>query len=178
VLPGGLSFEEAEQGVIVRDVAEDSPAAEAGLRQGDVITAIEGEPVESPDDLSDAVAEHEPGDRVTLTVYRSEEEAEDAEELEIEVTLGEHPDEEGVAYLGVTIGGFFRIRRFESGERLRGMHPFQFHFDFDAPFDELPPGLDDLDLEAPLDELPFDLDDVPHHFEFQFPPVSPGSGEL
>ncbi len=182
-LPHDLPFEGAEQGVIVRSVAEDSPAAEAGLGQGDVITAIDGEPVETPKDLSDAVAEREPGDQVTLTVYRSGEgsegASEDANVMEIQVTLGEHPDEEGApsplqrrhsdgaAYLGVTIGGFFRIRRFEGGERFRGRYPFQFHFDFDAPFDEVPPAWSDL----------LDLDDVPHDFEFEFPPVSPDSGE-
>jgi len=113
-----------------------------------VITAIEGEPIESPQDLTDAVAEHKPGDKVTLTVFQPGEE----EEREIEVTLAEHPEDTGNAYLGVQVGGFFRLRRFKGdGERPHRMDLF-------------------LDLKAPFDELPFEPDAVPHHFKFHFPP--------
>jgi len=121
----------AGQGAIIRSVSEDSPAATAGLSEGDVITAIDGEPVGSPQDLVDAIAAREPGDTVTLTVFVSEE-----EEREFEVTLAENPDDEGQAYLGVAIGGFLRWRHFE-GER--------------PPLEELP---FDMPL-PPLDEMPF-----------------------
>jgi S1-C subfamily serine protease len=137
---------EIEQGAIVRRVFEDSPASAAGLEEGDVITAIDGEPVESPQALADAIAEHEPGDEITLTVYQRDGE----EEREIEITLAENPDAEGRAYLGVSIGGFFKIERhFEGDER-----PFDFDFDFELPFEE----------------LPFDLDELPERFRFQWPP--------
>jgi S1-C subfamily serine protease len=150
-IPGG----EAMQGAIIRYVAEDSPAATAGLRRGDVITAIEGDPIESPQDLIDAIAERKPGDRVTLTLYRSNDDEKEAKgEREVEVTLAEHPDEEGKAYLGVRIGGFFRMHHLEGDERLPRMDSFELHFDW----------------EAPLDELPFEFDAVPDHFEFHFPP--------
>ena len=49
-------------GVVIRSVDEDSPAQEASLRRGDVITAIDGEPVEGPQDLVEAVTEREPGE--------------------------------------------------------------------------------------------------------------------
>jgi len=148
IVPGGELDGEIKQGAIVRRVEEDSPAAAAGLHRGDVITAIEGEPIESPQDLTDAVAEHKPGDKVTLTVFQPGEE----EEREIEVTLAEHPEDTGNAYLGVQVGGFFRLRRFKGdGERPHRMDLF-------------------LDLKAPFDELPFEPDAVPHHFKFHFPP--------
>jgi hypothetical protein len=92
-------------------VAE-SPAEEAGLQEGDLITAVDGEPVEESQDLVDAIAAHEPGDRVMLTVYRLGDGTGDSigdsigEESQVEVTLAEHPDEEGKAYLGVFPGGF------------------------------------------------------------------------
>jgi S1-C subfamily serine protease len=143
---------EAKQGVIVRSVTEDSPAAAAGLQRGDLITAIEGEPIQGPQDLVDAIGEHKPGDQVTLTVLQSGEE----EEREVEVTLAEHPEEEGKAYLGVQIGGFVHVSKIERGERSDGREPRQFFYDFD--------------WEAPLDDLPFDPDAMPHHFEFHFPP--------
>jgi len=56
-------------GVLVTSVIENSPAAKAGLKAGDVITAIDGEKVESPGDISRAVNKKEDGD-VTLTVVR------------------------------------------------------------------------------------------------------------
>jgi S1-C subfamily serine protease len=98
-----------ERGAVISRVTEGGPAAEAGLDMGDVITGLDGEPVEGPQDLVDAIAEREPGDTVTLTVFDSEEE----EERDVEVVLAEHPENEGQAYLGVALGGFFRFRSFE-----------------------------------------------------------------
>jgi S1-C subfamily serine protease len=43
------------EGVLIREVAEDSPAARAGLAQGDLIVAASGQPVRSADDLFDAL---------------------------------------------------------------------------------------------------------------------------
>jgi len=146
-LPFALPEGEVKQGAVVQSVFEDSPASAAGLAEGDVITAIDGEPVEDPQALSDAIAEREPGDTITLTVYQRDSE----EEREIEIALAEHPDEEGKAYLGVSIGGFFRLERhrFEGDER-----PHDFDFDFELPFDK----------------LPFNLDELPERFRFQWPP--------
>jgi S1-C subfamily serine protease len=87
----------------VLEVVGDSPADAAGLQGssepvtidgndlfigGDVITAIEGDPIEGMDDLIVyLVKETRPGDTVTMTVLR------DGEERSIEVTLGERPRE-------------------------------------------------------------------------------------
>jgi S1-C subfamily serine protease len=109
--------DEIGQGLIVWRVSEDSPASAAGLKDGDVITAVDGEPVASPQALTDAIAEREPGDKITLTVFRGKEES------EMEVTLDEHPDKEGKAYLGVWVGSFFRMEHFEDDER---PHRFKF----------------------------------------------------
>ena len=57
-------------GVLVTSVMEDSPAAKAGVRAGDVITAIDGEKVDSPGDLARAINRKKEGD-VTLTVIRN-----------------------------------------------------------------------------------------------------------
>ncbi len=150
-IPGGEMGDVTLQGAIVRHVEEDSPAAAAGLNEGDLITAIEGDSVEGPDDLVDAIAERKPGNRVTLTVSRP---GEEEEEREVDVTLGEHPEKEGEAYLGVHIGGFLRMRHLEGEE---GFHELEkeFEFQFQGPFD---------------DEHLFDLDGLPEHFEFHFPP--------
>ena len=113
----------------------------------------EGEPVERPQDLIDAIAGHEPGDRITLTVFRPNEENGE-EELEVVARLAEHPDEEGKAYLGVRLGGFFHVIGIEGEEGFDEAHPFRFHFDWEAPFDD----------------LPFDPEELPRRFEFRFPP--------
>jgi membrane-associated protease RseP (regulator of RpoE activity) len=57
-------------GVLVTSVTEDGPAAKAGVKAGDVITAIDGEKVDSPGDLSRAINRKKEGD-VTLTVIRN-----------------------------------------------------------------------------------------------------------
>lgn len=58
------------KGVLVTSVVNDGPAAKAGLRAGDVITAIEGEEVDSPGDISRAISRKKEGD-VTLTIIRN-----------------------------------------------------------------------------------------------------------
>jgi S1-C subfamily serine protease len=99
MLPEGVT-----QGVIVRSVTDGSPAQQAGLQSGDAITAIDGEAVSDPQSLVDAVAAHQPGDTVTLTVSNADTDG----EQEIQVTLGENPDEAGKAYMGISIGGVMR----------------------------------------------------------------------
>lgn len=132
-MPFGFALPDIEGlqgGAIVVQVAEDSPAAAAGIRQGDIITAIDGGPVDSPDAVREAVAAKKPGDTLALTVQRSGE----AEEMEITATLGEHPEEEGKAYLGVHIGGFFMSFR---GDQAPGdLKRFIPRFDFRWPFGE------------------------------------------
>jgi membrane-associated protease RseP (regulator of RpoE activity) len=58
------------QGVEVTAVQSGSPAADAGLKQGDVITAIDGTSVNSAAALSSAIRSHQPGDSVRITYTR------------------------------------------------------------------------------------------------------------
>jgi S1-C subfamily serine protease len=102
-----------KSGVIVGEVNADSPASAAGLQAGDLITAVDGKELTAPNSLRDAISAHQPGDSVTLTVSRAGE----SEELQIEATLGESPDAEGQAYLGVTVGGFISTHRFGGWRR-------------------------------------------------------------
>jgi serine protease Do len=57
-------------GVLVDRVETASPAARAGLEQGDVIAALDGTPIQHPRDLALTVANRHPGEMVTLTVWR------------------------------------------------------------------------------------------------------------
>lgn len=72
-------------GSIVSDVQEDSPAARAGLREGDVILALNGKPVDSSNDLRNHIAPLGPDATVTLTVLR------DGRQRDVSVTLAELP---------------------------------------------------------------------------------------
>ncbi len=69
-------------GVLVSGVEEDSPADKAGLREGDVITEVDGHDVGSPDDLRDAVGDAGAGHPVALRVWR------DGTDRTVRVTLG------------------------------------------------------------------------------------------
>ncbi len=64
------------EGVLVTGVEANSPAAEAGLKSGDVIRKIDGRDVESAEDLVRGVRGHDPGDAMTLTILRQRRETE------------------------------------------------------------------------------------------------------
>lgn len=66
----GVRIESRGSGVAVTSVEPDSPAAKAGLREGDVIVEFDGDPVRKPGDVVRRVRAHAPGDRARLAVLR------------------------------------------------------------------------------------------------------------
>lgn len=72
-------------GAIITDVTPGQPGAKAGLKQGDVVTAIDGKRVEGSDDLTMDVISHQPGSTVTLDVLRN------GQPTKVNVTLGTRP---------------------------------------------------------------------------------------
>jgi len=58
------------KGVLVTSVTDDGPAAKAGVRAGDVITAVDGEAVDSPGDISRVINRKKEGE-VALTIIRN-----------------------------------------------------------------------------------------------------------
>jgi len=79
------------KGAIVADVTEDSPALEAGVKQGDTILKIDGKDVSDSRDLSRRVAGIKPGDEVPLTIVR------DGKTMDLEVKIGTMPDDPRMA---------------------------------------------------------------------------------
>jgi S1-C subfamily serine protease len=75
-----------ESGVVVTFVSENSPAKKAGLREGDVITALDGKPVAGVDDLHRLLTDARVGVVSTLTVLRR------TEKLELSVVPQEAQD--------------------------------------------------------------------------------------
>lgn len=80
----------AERGAIVKDVKPDTPAAKAGLREGDVIVRFQGETVQSAAQLTRLVAETPPGRTVEIEVRR------DGADTRLRATL----DERGPSFAG------------------------------------------------------------------------------
>ena len=68
-----VGLPEAE-GLLIREVSENSPAAAAGLARGDLIVAAAGQPVRTADDLFGALRAAAPGGSLELTVLRGTEE--------------------------------------------------------------------------------------------------------
>jgi len=84
-IAAAFGFEQTD-GALVASVEPGSPAAEAGLEAGSVITAVDGSEVVAPRDLVFAVADLEIGSEAMLTVRTGPEET-----REIAVTIGEQP---------------------------------------------------------------------------------------
>jgi serine protease Do len=70
-------------GLLIREVSEDSPAARAGLARGDLIVAAAGQPVRAVDDLFGALRAAAPGGTVELTLLRG------TDQRTVQVTFGE-----------------------------------------------------------------------------------------
>jgi serine protease Do len=72
-------------GALVQRATPGGPAAGAGIRQGDVIVAVDGDPVAYSSQLQQRIIAHRPGDQITLTIYRNR------RPMEVRVRLGESP---------------------------------------------------------------------------------------
>lgn len=92
VLPGGPLH---GSGALIQEVIEDAPAQRAGLRVGDLITAVNDIPIDANHPLVEVLATFRPGDRVSLQVWRA------ARTITLDITLGRHPENSSRPYLGI-----------------------------------------------------------------------------
>ena len=76
-------MQETADGIAVDEVVQGSPAADAGLKKGDILLQLEGKAPDSVSNVVDGVRSHKPGDKLKLTIKR------DGKEESKEVTLGE-----------------------------------------------------------------------------------------
>ena len=76
-----------KKGVYIFQVVPGGPADQAGLRKGDVITAIDGDDIKGVSDLRAKIAEHSVGDKVELTIQRG------GQERKASLTLEEMPQD-------------------------------------------------------------------------------------
>lgn len=92
-------------GAWIQEVMKGSPADKAGLAPRDVITHVDDTALDEEHDLAAVLSRYQPGDEITLTVWRF------GETRKVTVTLGQHPDDPQRAYLGVKYLGFTFERR-------------------------------------------------------------------
>jgi hypothetical protein len=81
-----LETAEGDEGAKIVQVMEDTPAAAAGLQEGETIVAVNEQKVQTAENLSALIGEQPAGAKVTLSVRR------DGEDHPLEVTLGKAPD--------------------------------------------------------------------------------------
>lgn len=77
----GVVTEDAEGGVKVTEITDESAAKKAGIKEGDIITKIGDTKIDDPDELSEAVRKHKPGEKVTVTLLRDKKEQKVTAEL-------------------------------------------------------------------------------------------------
>lgn len=83
----------ADEGVLILEVGEDSPAEDAGLKAGDVIVLLDGAEVGTPGDVREVLSEFDEGDEVEVVIMRQR------RQDRITVKLDEHPDHHGIHIL-------------------------------------------------------------------------------
>jgi serine protease Do len=77
----GVVTEEVDGGVKVTELTDESAAKKAGIKEGDIITKIGDTKIEDPEQLSETVRKHKPGDKVAITVLRDKKEQKITTEL-------------------------------------------------------------------------------------------------
>ncbi|MFN4033882.1 MAG: trypsin-like peptidase domain-containing protein [Fimbriimonadales bacterium] len=77
----------AEQGVLIRSVERDTPAARAGIEPGDVIVEVDGTPIRNEGQFRAVIADKGPNAKVRLGVLR------DGKRIDLEATLTTHPED-------------------------------------------------------------------------------------
>lgn len=78
---------EVPQGVYIQEVVADSSADKAGIKQGDIITKVDGQTVDSETKISQAISNKKIGDSLNLTVWN------DGKERQVTATLQELPNQ-------------------------------------------------------------------------------------
>jgi serine protease Do len=82
------AFNGETNGALVGEVTPNSPASKAGLKQGDIITALNGQPIPNAGQLRSRIGMLDPNNTVTLKVWR------DGKTMDLPVTLGQFPTNE------------------------------------------------------------------------------------
>lgn len=77
----GVTTEKADAGAEVQEITPESAAEKIGLKEGDIITKVDGKKITGPDDLAETIKAHKPGDKVTVSWLRDKKEMKASAEL-------------------------------------------------------------------------------------------------
>jgi S1-C subfamily serine protease len=101
------------KGVFVQDIVEGGAAEKAGMKKGDVILQMQGMPVNSKSELQEILTQHNPGDKLSLTVFR------DGKEMELSLTLLNENESLGITKDNQIIVHGATLRRITDSEKQR-----------------------------------------------------------
>ena len=158
----------SENGAIVADVIENSPAQRAGFRTGDVILALNGEEVEGSRELTRRVAAIDPGERANFRIFRNGQEQQLSaviEQREQQVSLAESDggapataEGTNLGSLGLTVAPLNPAlrQRYEIPEDRNGVFVASVDSDSDAAESGISEGdliveVDGMDVRVPSD---------------------------
>jgi S1-C subfamily serine protease len=106
----GVSLEDTDNGVTVREVVPGSPADDAGLQADDVITSINGQTIDSAHDAAETIRGMNPGDQITVEYQRGD--ATDTANVTLAAGQAQPPFGQGRNGNGQGRGGFNRGESF------------------------------------------------------------------
>jgi serine protease Do len=81
------TFHTAAGGALINDVTPNGPAANAGLKRGDIVTALNGQPINDSPQFQQRIGTMDPNTKITLKVTR------DGKSMDVQVVLGEFPSD-------------------------------------------------------------------------------------
>lgn len=114
----GVTTEEKEGGVVVVRVSENSAAAKAGLKEGDIITRVDEIKIEKPQDLVEAIGKYKPEEKVTVTYKR------DGKENRATATLGKREGNFMLAMPGPDVRVMPKMENFDFNFDMDGLQGF------------------------------------------------------
>lgn len=102
----GVGTEKTEEGARIVSVSDESAAAKAGLKEGDIITKINDTKINTPEDLTKTIGKFKPSDKITVTYKR------DKKEQKATATLTKRKDTESITLTGPGSNGDMNFRNF------------------------------------------------------------------
>ena len=116
------------KGALISEPQADSPAQKAGLKSGDVVTAVDGEPVDDPKDLTLRIAKVKPGTDAEITLWRNGK----TETVKVEIGTLKEPRRAAVEGMPDTFSNGEKLEEFgmtvkpaegDSGVMITGVEP-------------------------------------------------------
>jgi len=105
-----FGYSETTDGILVGDVIEKSPAAEAGIRRGDILTRINHHQISDVQSYRNTLAEFIPGENLTVEIFRSN------KRFDATVTTASFPEEQALNLLDRRLGVKVKELRGNMGE--------------------------------------------------------------